>query len=337
MIHTDPQRCHLAYRKRSLRPLVTGAGVPRAMVFAAVAFATACDQPDPTIAGPAAAPVGIGRYVTGEAAARLNAQGQFVLATPSAVDGREIISPERAGELALASVRTWGPSMMKTWETARGGPIDAEQLRVDSQIIFANSPYGAFPQGHHPAYARLHGPYYLVRLNSGSEPALLVSVSAYATEMKIDARGLISRPVQRGGEFVHEVLPADPQKHWFVFPEEAVNRVGRATGARVQTTPELVRLGARHAPSAGVWKLTLDRPIQVKAEARATHMQTREVYVSSQRGAGLLMPAVRAPRSEAAYVLVGTRQNERAERLAIPIRDGVSTEYELVATAEGGL
>jgi len=207
---------------------------------------------------------------------------------------------------------------------------------VGSRIFFVKSPYGRFPDGYHPAYARLYGPYYIVQLNSGSETIMLVSVSAYATDVKIDGRGIVHRPVERGMEFAHQVLP-QAHSDWFVSPEAAVERVGRETGARVARTPELIRINKKHIPTSAVWKLSLDRDINVRPSGRGASVRTRELYVATVRGAPLMMPASRAGGAEPAHVLIREGRNLRAHPLQIPILDGEFTSFDAVGVPAGGL
>lgn len=295
-----------------------------------------CEQADAPIAGPVSAPspAASRRYVTGEAAAALNSQGFFSFAAPTSPGARPIITAQRAGELALASVRTWGPSLHEAWVAERGRSFDLQTLGVDSRVLFAKTPYGRFPDGYHSAYARLYGPYYIVRLNSGSEPIMLVSVSAYATDVTVDGRGIVHRPVERGMEFVHQVLPATVQD-WFVSAEGAVERVGRETGARVARTPELIRINKKHIPSSAVWKLSLDRDIDIEHSGRATPFRTRELYVATVRGAPLMVRVANAGKAESAHVLVRTGRELRSVPIEVPILEGETTIFS--AAHEGGL
>jgi hypothetical protein len=304
----------------------------------AIVLVSGCEQADAPIAGPVSkpSPTALRRYVTGDAASALNSRGLFSLTAPMSPGARTIITAQRAGELALASVRTWGPSLHESWVAERGSPFDLNSLRVDSRILFAKTPYGRFPDGYHPAYARLYGPYYIVRLTSGPETIMLVSVSAYATDVTVDGRGIVHRPVERGMEFVHQVLPANSQE-WFVSPESAVDRVGRESGARVTRTPELIRINKDHIPSSAVWKLSLDREIDVKPAGRATPLRTRELYVATARGAPLMVRVAGAERAESAHVLVRTGRELQSEPLQVPILEGEATSYRAVGTPEGGL
>lgn len=302
---------------------------------AAATLLAGCDTPQAPIAGPGAAPPDLQRYVTAQAAASLGADGRFTLAAPSAPGDRPIISAERAGELALASVRTWGPSLHRSWERQSGRSFDLGSLRVGPRILFARTPYGKFPDGYHPAFARTYGPYYLVTLYSGSDPVVLISVAAYNEEARIDEKGLVHRPVNSGAEFISMGLPADGTTFQLVSPEGAVEEVGRATGARVTATPELVRLGMPYAPATAAWKVTLDREVPVHARAKGTTHRVRELYVSPVRTRRLLVAGRHTDRIERTAA-IATTPDDRIDPVEVPILAGEAVSFEPVGILRGG-
>jgi hypothetical protein len=301
----------------------------------AIPLLSACEAPRATDAGLTAAPPEIHRFVTAEAAATLGADGRFALAAPAAPDDRPIISAQRAGELALASVRTWGPSLHRAWERESGRPIDLSNLRVGPRIFFARTPYGRFPDGYHPAFARTYGPYYLVTLYSGADPVLLIAVAAYNEEARIDEKGFVHRPVNSGAEFFSMGLPAQSDEFQLVSPEAAVEEVGRATGARVTATPELVRLGMPYHPATAVWKLTLDRDVPVQARGRGTAHRVRELYVGPVRSRRLLRAVRGSARSERTGAIANT-PDDRIDPVDVPILADETVSFEAVDVLRGG-
>lgn len=311
-----------------LRGLVIGSAI--------VALLAGCDQPDLRVAGPAAVPPRLSQYVTDDAAAGINGQGLFSLGQPAATGDHPIITPERAGELALAYVRSFGPSLRSVWEEERGAPINLATLRVASRVLYAGTPYGSFPAGYHPAFQRGFGPYYLVPLTSGAEPVLLISVAAYATQTTVDRRGFVQRPVQRGNEFVSRGLPVDTARFRLVSPEEAVAFVAETTGARIARTPELVRVGMPYAPASAVWKLTLDREIAVKAGQNRAPSRVSEVYVGPERGRRVMIPIPTTLRSERVPALRTDAGVERNEIINMPIKEGAFISFEPVVLQDGG-
>lgn len=302
--------------------------------YATVALLVACDRPDTPTAAPERE-ANLRQYVAGQAAATLNSQGRFSLAAPTAPDDRPIITPERAGALALAYIKTYGSNLRGAWEKERGGPVNPATLQVDPQILYAGTPYGRFPDGFHPAFHRAYGPFYLVRMTAGADPVLLVAVSAYSTEVEINQRGILHRPVRRGNEFVSRGLPVDTASFRPISPEEAVESVGRLTGARVTRTPELIRVGLPYSPISAVWKLTLDREVRVKATGAGRVSSVREVFVGPERQSRLMIPqgGTTVERTTAVEV---TPLGDRFSTVEIPVRNGESISFQEVTPAEEG-
>jgi hypothetical protein len=234
----------------------------------------------------------------------------------------------------MAVVRTWGQGTRKWWEEDRGGPVDPAKLEPDSRAFYALSPYVPFPEGYHAAFPRFYGPYYLVRMRSGGEYPLMVAISAYSTEMLITAEGLISRPAQqRGGEFADKALAADTMAEYFAFlsPEEAVARVGQRTGVRISEVPQLVLSEMNRGPIGGaLWKLTLERPVRVRAEHSGRIVEVTELYVGQKRARELLIPTAQQPTEVTVSALRGDDDGV-PEMVQLGIRPGASLHFEVVA------
>jgi hypothetical protein len=220
-------------------------------------------------------PASLREHVTGAAAQSINAQGYFEFTKPAAPSTVPILGPDHAAELAKAYVRTWRDFIRGPLEKDRGGPIPFDQLQP-GRVFFAQTPFGVVPDGFHPTYRNIYGPYYLVTMVHGREPVLIISVAAYATYEQIDERGYLKPTVRGGGEFDHSAIALRPRVGTGFqpnFPEQAVERIGRASGARASHVPELVRRAdpvrpgdsrARFwAPAQSLWRLRLDREIEV--------------------------------------------------------------------------
>jgi hypothetical protein len=226
------------------------------------------------------------QYVTGAAAQNLDSNGHFALSQPPHPDGRPIIDADRAKELAMAFVRTWAPWLRRGLEKDRDGPINFAALKPDARVYFAEAPYSPFPEGFHPAFVRGHGSYFVVTLKDGAEPVMVVSVAAHTTEIKIDSRGELEPEVFGGNEFVATAIARVENVGWGyrpTNPEQAVDRVGRATGARTAEVPHLIHVHAFMSPAPSRWRLELDRPVNVRTRA-AGHARNgiRTIYVGPQ-------------------------------------------------------
>ena len=298
----------------------------------------ACDGDDSRLMAPITAPARMTEFVTGDAALNLNGAGRFNLQTSGPSTGVPAISAERAGELALANVRTYASFFRSSWEKDRGAPIDVGALQVDPRILYAETPYAVFPEGYHPAYRRSFGPYYLVRLVSGTTPVLLVAVSAYGTDVQIERNGTVSLPAIGGDEFFEHAISASATSGFRpISPEEAVATVGRLTGARTNEVPELVLRGLHHHPATALWKVSLDRAVEVRGASGTRRLATATIYVGP--AGRLFIPADAQPRAERGVFRrgPGAKGSAAAPVMAdVPIRNGRVAAFEEVLPDEKG-
>ncbi|HEX8674569.1 MAG TPA: hypothetical protein VF710_21900 [Longimicrobium sp.] len=280
------------------------------------------------------------QYVAGSAEQRLGSDGRFTYPQATAPSSAEIISEQRARELTASFVLSFGPASKPFWERERGRAIDVARLSADRRVFFVHTPYELFPGGYHPAFRRAFGPFHLFTLATGREPEVLVAVSAYSTDVGIYPDGKLDMPTQSGMEFVSSAVPigtALDGNGSLLGPEEAVVRVGRATGARVIEVPELVMLNIPEGPLNGAWKLSLDRGVRVRTTAGAEARTVSTLYLSRVQGRQLLIAATAQP----SYQDVPARRIGPAgedlghEVVRLPIIPGRPTVFEEV-TAGGG-
>lgn len=305
--------------------------VPRRSVplLAALIFLVACDAgaAPPTEVG--AAPPDIGPYVTGEAAAALSGEGTFPYAGPTDDRGERMISPERAGELALGYVRAFGQFFHRSWERDAGRAIHLASLRADPRVFFAEAPYGRFPDGpFHPGYRKAYGPVYLVTLTDGRSPVLLIGVSAFNVDVGVDERGLAVTPPVGGNEFVSFGIPSDTNAYVPLTPERAVERVAVRTGARISRTPALAQMSVAHHPALALWRLELDRPVSVRTVTGGREKLVGELFVNG-RG-HYLIPADQQPQGDMQEFVIGPPWDPRDRRTmpaTVPILPGRATEW----------
>jgi hypothetical protein len=274
-------------------------------------------------------------YVTGMAAASLDSEGLFVFPTPASPSALQIMTPGRARELAEAYVRTEGAYYKEDWEKWRGARIDFAGLRADPRVLYVQSPFGLMPEGYHRSYTREMGPHYLVRMMSGREWVLYIAVSAYATEVGIDPAGKIQRPpIGRGGEFGVQPISADTTYGEIFTPERATIQAGRLTGVRVSEVPVLVQQQMPYSPTISLWKLTLERPVRVRAPQSARTLDVSEVYIGPQRTLRMQIPVLNQPTSDTLFALRagpdGGLIPSDPDRLIIPILGGAPTHFEPV-------
>ena len=255
------------------------------LVPAVLAVAVGCTPDRSNPMQPSRTPPSVRGLVAGDALDHLDAAGRFILSSPEAPDAQPIISPERARDLAVAFLQTWGESHQLVWERQRGAPLNLGELRPASRVFYAESPHGRVPDGFHPAYRRMYGPWYVVYFEASEAPVLGVAISAYATDLEV-RNGRINEPALGGEYYLTHVIstrgrsPLNP-----LSPEEAVEHVATRTSAKVTEVPELVLRPGWH-PLQAVWRLKLDHPVHVRRKVGTTppageKMAVSEVYVGT--------------------------------------------------------
>lgn len=213
--------------------------------------------------------------VTPELSSSLSRGGSFTLSAPPA-DTR--VSPDRAREMAVAFARTFGPSLRGSLERQHGRPIDFDRLRVGSPPYFAATPYEPLSQDVHPGLRNHYGPYYLIYLVAPDDaPALVVAISG-STEAWIE-NGRVRLPLNYGADFHVEGVAPGAGFATPLSPEQAVRRVGEATGARITAVPELLLADREYNPFHSRWRVTLDRPVVARTRGTGDGRQLRDVYV----------------------------------------------------------
>lgn len=299
-----------------------------------VLLSAGCEPQDARVMDPAVLPAELERFTTGAAAQNLDTTGRFVLADVPERTGVPAISRERAGDLAAAFVRTWGRFYKEEWQREHGGPIDLTSLEVDPRIFYAESPYGRFPVGYHPAFRRMFGPWYVVTLASAGNPVLRVAVSAFNTDIGIDSEGKLIHPLLGGTDF-QALAISSGSAGWFkpLSPEQAVAHIGLRTGARTAAPPQLtLRFESQFPvhPADAVWKLSLDRVVRVRSSRGRGSVEAREIYVGADNK--LYMPAAQQPRAKAA---AARRYDRRGQPIGsavveVPVKPGGITDFEEV-------
>ena len=253
-----------------------------------VAVASSCGWRDQSPTASLEPPADLAQHLTGEAALALNDRGEFRFAGAMAPAGVPIITEARARELAVAWLQNWRSLLQRPMERDRGEAIDWDRLRP-GRVFFARTPYAPVPDRYHQGIRNHLGPRHVIVFQNGSEPVLVVSVAAYATEAWLDEQGRMLTPVQHGNEvLVFALSPSATTGRGFQpnLPEQAAARIGRATGAKTVHVPELVLQGDSTyllvQPALSLWRVRLDRDIGVRRrEGLASVMAVREIFVGA--------------------------------------------------------
>ena len=225
--------------------------------------------------------------VTGEARAALNADGKLLLRTPELAANE--IDANRAGELALAYVKTYGAFMARTVSADRGAPIQVSELRRCGDTYYAASPYDGSavaaaaaaaaagtkdPMG--PALQRFLGPVWLVSLCERGAPAVSVAVSTLASDVVTSGGKIVQTPV--GNSFYTTGIPASAGE-LPMSAEAAVQEAAKVTGHRVTSVPELIRPPTPFAPQLARWRVRIDGKVNYAGKASHVQASGDEVYV----------------------------------------------------------
>lgn len=289
----------------------------------------ACDKPGITDPTP---PPDVRPYVTGAAAANLGADGLFIYPAPVAPSTEPIISAERARELAVSYVLSFGPALEERWRQQHGRSFDFRKLEAHSRVLFQGTPYELFPERYHGAHRRTFGPYYLVRLGSDGRHRLSVAVSAYNTNVGIAPDGRLQRPIESGADFIARGLPADTTRREEMtplWPEAAVAHVAGLTGVRVSEVPQFLLMVWNWGPLGGGWKLTLEHAVRVRTVSGGRTTEVRELYLGRLGGRRLFIPAAEQPAYMETTALV-SGDSDKLELVRLGILPGQPTVFEEV-------
>ena len=237
-----------------------------------LAIASGCTEPLSTSGGSRLRSV-----LTGNAAAMLDASGQFVLPTGATSEGE--ISGDRAKVLAMAMWRDAAPFIRNTLERDRGGAIHVDLLEPCPRAYYVASAYSHVPANLTPLERKSLGPQWLVGLCYGETQEVVVGVSAFATDVDVAAE---SPYLRRSG--VNNFFPMGvPVGSRIPFPPEEIAEIAAgAASRRIAKVPQLISRPRPWAPVVAVWRVEFESPFSVRAN-RGNH-QTTELLVGPLNG-----------------------------------------------------
>ena len=277
-------------------------GVRRAakasVLVSAAVYVCACSEPRST------SPDGtVGAdLVTAAVASQLDASGHFRL--PRVSPGRSgELTASRAELLGTAFLHQLGPMIQGSLEGDHGGPINVKALSVCGRTLYASTAYepvdsqvSANAMGR--VYERIFGPWWLVTFcDRGGELQVGLAVSAYATDLRIEADGQLNLPLI-GGEWFHwEGIPKAAAGEWPASPEHAVQMAAKLTGRRVATLPEFIAPGITGgSPFHGHWRMGLDGSAEYRRVDTGAQVRAEDSYIGNAPGA--IAPAAFLPTPE---------------------------------------
>lgn len=217
------------------------------------------------------------KYVVGEAATALQANGRFRLYEPSSPDE---ITQSHAEAIAAAWPEQFGRWIAGRLEREHGAPISMPDQRVCARTYYVRSAFEQLDdqfKAAGPPTRRLFGPWWLVTLcGSRNQPQVSLAVSAYSTDLRVED-GSILMPNFGGEWFAAEGISKDVGTTFVEQPEELVRRTGASYDRRVTRTPELIApMREDGFPNHPRWRLFLDKPVTARGKV-TEHLNKTEV------------------------------------------------------------
>lgn len=196
---------------------------------------------------------------------------------------RPIIGTRDAVSIASHWLSRRAKYVLEYLERGHGAPIDVAALVPDPLPVIAETPHAPLPPSFPGPSHRNWGPYYLVTFRQHGTPAVLIAVSAYATNMVASSTGkmYVGDEGIVGNELRWEGIPL---RGLIVPPETAALVASEATGALVTAKPVFVRRSGRHIPMMGAWRVRLDRRVTAIVATAATALHVDELYVDAFSG-----------------------------------------------------
>jgi hypothetical protein len=169
----------------------------------------------------------------------------------------------------------------------------------------------------------------------------MIAVAAHNTAVQVDSAGNMLLPRFGGNAFWGEGISLDPSRGFYpLSPEEAVERIGKLTGARTTAVPQLYNMDIKWAPVTAVWKLTLDRRVPLYNHAAGLTTPTNEVYVGTEPGRDILRTApVQPPASRFPLFFLrdSSRQSGREPVMTdVPVLPNRAVDFVSVTMLEAG-
>lgn len=282
-------------------------------------------------------------YVSGEAAAALSPDGQFVLKGPMPGGDMPELSSDQSRKLAIAAVRSWGPPTLLRLQQYHGAEIDIGALSPCGRVYYETAAYEPLGTGVYRPVRVAYGPKWIVFFCGRSgDPEVSVSIASYGTYLSVRGRFIISDG-PAGPEFHLSGIPLGQEAP--ISPERAVQLVGDMSGRQVTEVPELVLPGLAVA-QLGLWRLVLDAPVTTVERRTGSRWRDSVVYVGAadnytdrRRGLIAVYRGVKAdstlPTESAIYHLDGNPRGPRV-KIAVHRRAGLPRTFEPVTILPPG-
>lgn len=311
-------------RKIAFRPRRSLASVGRVSSWALTLFVVSCDRG--TVTDGAAAEQRVSAYVVGHAADALDSRGHFVLA-PRQLGSTPEVTEAQAVALATIYLRTYGRSLEGEYTAQHGSRVEVAKLVPCGPAYYAAAAYPSIPNTATSEARKLLGPKWLMQMCGSDGPAVIVSVSSLATDLRNVGGHL--RPQPRGDFAVRGIPKA--MGFGLIAPEDAVIDAAQKTGRRVSEPPELVLAPYPYSPFVPKWKITLDGPARTKGQH--SHQVSESTVLFAGFGGAWSVKGLQAaePGGQSRYLTLRDRDHGRpVSEIPLLLRADLPAKYELL-------
>ncbi|MCC6928410.1 MAG: hypothetical protein IT359_05385 [Gemmatimonadaceae bacterium] len=217
-------------------------------------------------------------FVTGAAAAALQADGRFAL-SPAVVSPPGQLNADQAKAVAVRYVREVAPFLLNSWIAAHGSPIAPATLSACDRALYAASPYAPLPTTVSELSVRKFGPHWIVPLcPPAGPPQVVVSFSALATEVAADLNASTSVLRIARADLLTFGLPRGTVGGMY-SPESVASYAFTKTGQRVSSVPELVMTPMPQVPALARWSLSIEGSVTLKGSESGASRQRSSLMI----------------------------------------------------------
>lgn len=217
--------------------------------------------------------------LAGVAAQSLDASGHFILPQHGA-DSTGEISVDQARRIAAAFTRTLY-SVTGLMEADRGAPIHWGALTPCPRAYYVEGAYSGIPADAPLVMKKQAGSQWLVGMCYGSTEELVVSISAFATDVKLSADG-VDIVAAGEGNFLPMGVPVGVEVP--TPPEVIANLTAAVSHRRVALVPRLVMRALPAAAMIAVWRVGLESEVTVRGDQSLASRARRSIFAGPLNG-----------------------------------------------------
>lgn len=272
----------------------------------------------------------VDRWVSGVAAASLDAEGHFVFPVPDTVSSETVLHPASALRLMNAFVNTFIKNegvvgnLRQSLRAQHGQAITWEDLEpISNSPFFARTPY-VVPSDVAIEIRNAFAPEYIAIYQQRERVATIaIALAATATYLQVDADGWLTGLA--ANEFTVDGISMIGDLPVPMTAEHAVEAVARRVDAKVAEVPEYILPRSLLVPWAGYWRVVFDQDVPVRNFDRGL-LSVDTLYVKAD---------LTADGGWSARFYVPTPKQPASVLVEYPGWDQTSQEYQMVQDTFG--